>query len=115
MFLWWVSNPLAKLGVAWSSLRGEGSAAGPLPEYLQERLQVSQSLIPKTHLPHFNEQMFSIYSASLCTGDQGEEESWLLGHKPCHEPHALVIPCPRSSEHVLVGAVQMADMFYSGV
>lgn len=99
-------------------MRGEGPAAGPLPEYLQERLWVSQSLIPKTHLPRFNEQMFFIYSASLCTGDQGEEESWLLGHKPCHEPlscQAVVIPCLRSSEHAVVGAVQMADMFYSGV
>lgn len=96
----------------------EGSAAGPLPEYLRERLRVSQPLVPKTHLPHFSEQMFFIYSASLYSRAQGEEESWLLGHKPCHKPlscHALVIPCLRSSEHAAVGAVQMADMFYSGV
>lgn len=58
--------------------------------------------------------MFSLYSASLCTGDQGEEEPWLLGHEPL-SCHALVIPCPRSSEHAVVGAVQMANTFYSGV
>lgn len=79
---------------------------------------MSQPLLPKTHLPHFSEQMFSIYSASLCTGDQGEEESWLLGPKPCHEPlscHALVILWLSRSERAAVGVIQMADMFYSGV